>query len=40
MLEAHKTGLARVLTTHHERAELYVEQFKSLGLTATCEPVP
>jgi len=38
MLEAHKTGLSRVLTTHRERAELYVEQFKSLGLTATCEP--
>lgn len=38
MLEAHQTGVALLLTTHKERAELYVEQFASCGLTATAEP--
>ncbi len=38
MLEAHKTGVAMLLVTHRERAELYVEQFASCGLTATAEP--
>lgn len=38
MLEAHKTGVALLLTTHKERAELYREQFKSKGLTVTIEP--
>src|SRR5215471_3596694 len=31
-MEAHKTGVALVLTTHRERAELYVDQFKSKSL--------
>ncbi len=38
MLEAHHRGLAQVLLTHRERAELYQEQFKSKGLVATIEP--
>jgi len=37
-LEAHATGLALLLRTHKERAELYVEQFASKGLTTTLEP--
>ncbi|MEX2217349.1 MAG: ATP-dependent Clp protease adaptor ClpS [Phycisphaerales bacterium] len=37
MVEAHRTGLALVLTTHRERAELYVEQFRSRSLTVTME---
>lgn len=37
MTEAHKTGVALLLVTHKERAELYVEQFATKGLTATCE---
>ena len=37
-LEAHKQGVALLLITHRERAELYVEQFMSAGLTATTEP--
>ncbi len=38
MLEAHDRGLALLLTTHKERAELYQEQFQSKGLTVTIEP--
>ncbi len=38
MLEAHNTGAAVLLVTHRERAELYVEQFHSCGLTVTAEP--
>lgn len=38
MVEAHKTGVALLLTTHKERAELYQEQFTSKGLTVTIEP--
>ena len=38
VLEAHETGCALLLTTHRERAELYVEQFASCGLTVTAEP--
>ncbi len=38
MAEAHKTGVALLLTTHKERAELYQEQFQSKGLTVTIEP--
>ena len=38
MLEAHKTGVALLLVTHKERAELYQEQFQSKGLTVTIEP--
>lgn len=37
-LEAHETGVALLMTTHRERAELYVEQFASLSLTVTAEP--
>jgi len=36
-LEAHKTGVSLLLVTHQERAELYVEQFQSCGLTVTAE---
>ncbi len=37
-LEAHETGLALLLITHKERAELYQEQFTSVKLTVTIEP--
>jgi len=37
-LEAHRTGVALLLTTHRERAELYREQFASCSLTVTIEP--
>ena len=36
--EADKTGVALLLVTHKERAELYQEQFQSRGLTVTIEP--
>ena len=36
--EAHKTGVALLVITHKERAELYKEQFESKGLTVTIEP--
>lgn len=38
MFEAHRRGLALVLTTHKERAELYREQFASKRLVVTIEP--
>lgn len=38
MLEAHKSGVALLLVTHKERAELYQDQFQSKGLTVTIEP--
>ena len=38
MVEAHKTGVALLVTTHKERAELYKDQFQSKGLTVTIEP--
>jgi ATP-dependent Clp protease adaptor protein ClpS len=38
MTEAHKTGVALLLVTHKERAELYQEQFASCRLTVTIEP--
>jgi ATP-dependent Clp protease adaptor protein ClpS len=38
MEEAHKTGVALILVTHKERAELYQEQFQSKSLTVTIEP--
>ena len=38
VLEAHETGSALLLVTNQERAELYVEQFASCGLTVTAEP--
>jgi ATP-dependent Clp protease adaptor protein ClpS len=37
-VEAHETGLSLLLVTTKERAELYVEQFATYGLTVTCEP--
>ncbi len=37
-LEAHQRGLSLLLVTHRERAELYVEQFRSKHLTVTIEP--
>ena len=36
--EAHKSGVALLLVTHKERAELYLEQFQTKGLTVTIEP--
>jgi ATP-dependent Clp protease adaptor protein ClpS len=38
MREADDTGVALLLTTHKERAELYRDQFTSKGLTVTIEP--
>jgi ATP-dependent Clp protease adaptor protein ClpS len=38
MLEAHRTGVALMLVTHRERAELYVDLFNSRKLTVTMEP--
>ena len=37
-LEAHQSGVALLLVTHKERAELYLEQFQSKSLTVTIEP--
>ncbi len=36
--EAHDTGVALLLVTHKERAELYVEQFASCRIIVTIEP--
>jgi len=38
MREAEKDGVALLLVTHKERAELYQEQFTSKQLTVTIEP--
>jgi ATP-dependent Clp protease adaptor protein ClpS len=40
MLEAHTRGVALLLTTHKERAELYREQFHTKRLSVTIEPAP
>ena len=37
-IEAHERGLALLLVTNRERAELYCEQFATYKLTVTCEP--
>ena len=37
-IEAHESGVALLLVTHCERAELYAEQFASLSITVTVEP--
>ncbi len=37
-VEAHKTGVALLLVTHRERAELYREQFGTKNLSVTIEP--
>lgn len=39
VLEAHKNGVALLLTTHKERAELLVEMFESSKITVTMEKV-
>ena len=38
MKEAHDTGVALLLTTHRERAELYADQFATRNITVTIEP--
>jgi ATP-dependent Clp protease adapter protein ClpS len=38
MWEAYHRGRSILLVTYRERAELYVEQFASRGLTVTIEP--
>ncbi len=38
MLEAHNGGVALLLVTHREHAELLCEQFASKRLTVTIEP--
>lgn len=38
MMEADRSGVALLLTTHKERAELYRDQFASKSLTVTIEP--
>lgn len=38
MLEAHRKGLALLLSTHREYAELLQEQFASKGMQVTIEP--
>lgn len=38
MQEAHSTGVALLVVTHRERAELYRDQFQSKSLTVTIEP--
>lgn len=35
--EADETGQSLLLTTHRERAELYVEQFETFMITVTAE---
>jgi ATP-dependent Clp protease adapter protein ClpS len=37
-VEAHKSGVALLLVTHKERAELYKDQFETKGLTTSIEP--
>ncbi len=37
MKETHEQGVGLVTVTHKERAELFVEQFTSKGLRASCE---
>lgn len=37
-MEAHLAGVALLLVTHRERAELYEEQFRTFNLIVTIEP--
>ncbi len=37
-LQAHETGVALLLVTHKERAELYQDQFSTFQITTTIEP--
>ena len=38
-IEAHEKGLSLLVTTHRERAELYCEQFTSLKISVSIEPM-
>ena len=38
MLEAHRKGVAVLMVTHREHAELLVDQLRSKRLTASAEP--
>ncbi len=38
MMTAHTQGVSLILLTHKERAELYLDQFRSKRLTVTIEP--
>lgn len=38
MMEAHETGVALLVVTHKERAELYKDQFQSKSLVVSIEP--
>lgn len=38
-VEAHESGISLLLVTHQERAELYQEQFLSVKITVTIEPM-
>lgn len=37
-IEAHESGVALLLVTHQERAELYVDQFATFAIITTIEP--
>ena len=37
-IEAHESGVALLVVTHRERAELIEAQFRTRGLTVTIEP--
>lgn len=37
-LTAHQRGVSLILVTHRERAELFVDQFKTKLITVSCEP--
>lgn len=37
VIEAHEKGVAFLLTTHQEKAELFVDMFSSCGITVTAE---
>lgn len=39
VLEAHRNGVAILLTTHQEKAELFVEMFESFKIIVTMEKV-
>ena len=39
-VEAHEAGIAMLLVTHRERAELIQDQFQTRGVTVTIEPAP
>lgn len=40
MMEAHTRGIAVLMETHREHAELLAEQFATFKLTVTAEPSP